>query len=170
MGLFDFLFANNKKDGSSINHDTLIPCTSYSHIVSTENRQKLIFYFIAERLPSKLSSEDRLQYQSEKTNKFCLPKGMLMLSGLFGPLSYALYANRGTLKRPVRSVSANLLAGAFLMLLADHTFTNLNENKFIDENKVVDELVRYRYNHRLKNMDSASMTSQSPKRNRKSLS
>ena len=69
MPFLDFLFspqAHKFRDGYNINHDTLMNGKCSHHIVSPEARQKLIFYFIAEQVPLKLSQEDRNLYTNEK--------------------------------------------------------------------------------------------------------
>lgn len=93
---------------------------------------------------------------------------MLMLGGLLGPLSFALYANKGQFRLPVRSVGVNLAMGVILMSLASSTFTNLSEGRFIDQNGVVDELVSYALNVSLRNIDLAFTTSQWLRRNHRS--
>lgn len=52
--------------GYFINHDLLINGTPSPYLASPESRNKLIFYYIAENVPQKLTDADAIEYQRER--------------------------------------------------------------------------------------------------------
>jgi len=69
MTIFSFIFSRQSHKNSRgyyLNHDSLMPRTRIFNVVKPEYRHKVIFYFIAEQTPEKLTDEDRTLYDDER--------------------------------------------------------------------------------------------------------
>jgi hypothetical protein len=57
---------HKSRAGYFINHDLLINGTPSHNQATAEARDKLIFYYIAENVPQKLTDADAIEYQRER--------------------------------------------------------------------------------------------------------